>query len=160
MPEQSIYFNRQVKDLTVIVEDDDINSTAGRWRATAEDGTTGFFDAVVVTQPLPQLMNGDMSGDIMSLLDEAEYLSAVPFSSRYALAMYYPEEYEKLLEKIPWTVNYVDGHECIRYISLESRKLGKTGCPAILLHSTVPYGIENGDRDNSEVEAEMISYSG
>eukprot|EP01084_Bolivina_argentea_P236749 398014_1 len=105
-------------------------------------------------------MNGDMSGDIMSLLDEAEYLSVVPFSSRYALAIYYAEECERLLKKIPWTVNYVDGHECIRYVSLESRKLGKSGCPAVLLHSTVPYGMANVDRDNSEVETEMISYAG
>ncbi len=146
--------------MTVIFEDDDINTTTGKWKATANDGAAGLFDAVIVTQPLPQLMNGDMSGDIMSLLDEAEYLSVVPFSSRYALAIYYAEECERLLKKIPWTVNYVDGHECIRYVSLESRKLGKLGCPAVLLHSTVPYGMANVDRDNSEVETEMISYAG
>ncbi len=151
--------------MTLIFEDgDNVKQNTAKWKATADDGTVGLFNAVIVTQPLPQLMNGDISGDIMSLLDEnmAGYLSieAASFSSRYALAIYYPEECQQLIEKIPWTVNYVDGHDCIRYVSLESRKLGKSGCPAVILHSTVPYGISNIGHDHSEVEAEMISYAG
>ncbi len=163
LPEKSTYFNRRVQDLTIkIFEDGGNDNNTAKWKATADDGTVGLFNAVIVTQPLPQLMNGDISGDIMSLLNEnrAEYLSVGAFSSRYAVAIYYPEECQQLLEKIPWTVNYVDGHDCIRYVSLESRKLGKSGCPAVVLHSTVPYGIGNIDRDNSEVEAEMVSYAG
>ncbi len=162
LPEKSACFNRRVKDLTVVFKGDGNDDNTGRWKASANDGAVGLFNAVIVTLPLPQLMNGEISGDVMGLLDEnrAEYLSAMAFSSRYAVAIYYPVECQPLLEKIPWTVKYVDGHDCIRYISLESRKLGKLGCPAVLLHSTVPYGIANIDRDNSEVEAEMISYTG
>jgi renalase len=145
----NVQFGRRLMELSV---------QDRRWCARSEDGAEETFDAVVITTPLPQTLR-DMEGNFGAVVDEdtRSKMAAVQYSSRYALAAFYPDGIRAALDAIPWTVKYFDGDACLRYISLESRKRGRESVPALLLHTSVPYGLENVDRDKEEVEKEMLS---
>jgi renalase len=64
------------------------------------------------------------------------------------------------LENIPWTAKYVYDDDVIRYISIENRKhkgeeaiLENSAPLSLLVHSSVPFGIENM---NTEPEAVLL----
>ena len=93
-------------------------------------------------------------------------------SIRYAVAFYYPHSSWSALQSIPWSGRYVFDDDIIRYVSIENRKSGgssaetavnaqgestpnKDGGPSILVHTSVPFGIQHKNTDESEVY-EMI----
>ncbi|KAG7280081.1 hypothetical protein CRUP_018037 [Coryphaenoides rupestris] len=80
------------------------------------------FDAVVLTMPVPQILQ--LQGDLSDLLDaeQRQQLEAVRYSSRYALALFYPPA---TAIPVPWAVRYVPGHPCICYVAVDDRKRGR-----------------------------------
>jgi hypothetical protein len=87
---------------------------------------------------------------------------------RYAVAFYYPHSSWSALQSIPWSGRYVFDDDIIRYVSIENRKSGsssaettvnaqgesetkKDGGPSILVHTSVPFGIQHKNTDESEV---------
>ena len=87
------------------------------------------------------------------------------------MAFYYSRDSWQALKSIPWSGKYVFDDEIIRYISIESRKAnfptatvdggnsyddnGSENGPSILVHTSVPFGINNKDVDEAIVY-EMI----
>ena len=87
------------------------------------------------------------------------------------MAFYYSRDSWQALKSIPWSGKYVFDDEIIRYISIESRKAnfptvtvdggnnyddnGSEHGPSILVHTSVPFGINNKDVDEAIVY-EMI----
>ena len=77
-------------------------------------------NAVVFTIPVPQILN--QKGSIENLMKPyMTELSQVEYSSRYAMALYYTED---LPVDIPWACNYVSDDECLRFISVDTKKRG------------------------------------
>ena len=87
---------------------------------------------------------------------------------RYAVAFYYPHSSWSALQSTPWSGRYVFDDDIIRYVSIENRKSGsstaeatvnaqgesetnKDGGPSILVHTSVPFGIQHKNTDESEV---------
>ncbi len=81
-------------------------------------------DAVIFTIPVPQLLNiqGSLENSFESNLSN---LRQVEYSSRYAMALYFPD---KLPFEIPWTCKYISGDDCLRFISVDTAKRGACMC--------------------------------
>lgn len=81
-------------------------------------------DAVVLTIPVPQLLN--LQGNIQTLLEPYRVeLNNVTYSSRYALGLYF-NGLSHL--DIPWDCKYVDDNECIRFIGIDNAKRAAGMC--------------------------------
>lgn len=59
-------------------------------------------------------------------------------------------------QSIPWLAKYVDKDSIIRFVSLESRKLRRPPSndngECLLVHTTIPFGMEHQDSDSSIVK--------
>ena len=62
-------FNERVCNLT---------KEGNKWRAESESGHTKLFDAVVMTQPTPQVLQ--LQGDIPQILSEDSKRNSIPLS--------------------------------------------------------------------------------
>ena len=77
-------------------------------------------DAVVVTIPVPQLLN--LQGMIQNQMEPfRSKLEKVQYSSRYALGMYF-ENKDPL--DVPWECKYLADDDCVRFISIDNAKRG------------------------------------
>ncbi len=75
-----------------------------RWTVTSESGEKQEFDALVLTQPVPQLF--ELTGDVADLVAaNAEELKKVEYSSRFAIAAGYAADgagsYDNMLGAVP-----------------------------------------------------------
>ena len=61
----------------------------------------------------------------MLAADQREQLEAVSYSSRYALALFFPPA---ATVPVPWAAWYVPGNPCIRYVAVDDRKRGQGEC--------------------------------
>lgn len=140
-----------------------------------------LFDGVVLTIPAPQVLQ--LKGTVQSILEEsgaAAALGGVKYSSRYALAMWWPAtEAEALAAAIPWVGRYVEREACsdIRYLSFEPRKrqllhavregeaVGGSGRetlregadpPTLVAHTGIGFGERRLDDDLEAVGAELV----
>jgi renalase len=129
-----------------------------QWRVTDTAGESALFDAVVVTIPTPQLLELEGAGLRALLEPHRAALSRVAsrYSMRYAVCAYYDQNAWAALEALPWTSKYVRGGESgtegLVYVSVEPRKrspatssTSAASPPALLLHSSVPYGIKHAN---------------
>lgn len=78
-----------------------------RWLATDASGATSEFDAVVLTQPFPQMLS--LTGDVRAMLSpHVDALNAVSYSSRFAVVARYPSSaWAPLQRAFPWTSSYI-----------------------------------------------------
>ena len=77
-------------------------------------------DAVVVTIPVPQLLN--LQGTIQNQMEPfRSKLEKVQYSSRYALGMYF-ENKDSL--DVPWDCKHLADDYCVRFISIDNAKRG------------------------------------
>jgi predicted NAD/FAD-dependent oxidoreductase len=129
------------------------------WEVATECGHTQRFDAVVLTQPVPdmvELLDGG-SGEAGKWLDAPgaslarAQLSALQYSSRYALSLFFePAAAATFDANIDWVARYIGKEEddALVYLAHDSAKRGggtpATGEPGSLIaHTSVPYGIKN-----------------
>lgn len=129
------------------------------WRVADTEGGTEEFDGVILTIPAPQLLQ--IKGTLPALLagEAGEPLRGVRYSSRWAMGLYYPPEAWSILDDLPWAARYVKKEEddALVFISFESRKRGagkreeQGPGPVLMLHSSVPWGIQHMESDPREV---------
>ena len=96
---------------------------------------------------------------------------------RFAVAFYYPSSSWSALQNVKWSGKYIFDDEIIRYVSIENRKTNFPATkseteitregdvsavkeysgagPSILVHTSVPFGIQHKDTDE-KVVYEMI----
>lgn len=140
------------------------------WEVATECGHTQHFDAVVLTQPVPEmleLLDGG-SGEAGQWLDAPgaglarTQLSALQYSSRYALSLFFsPAASSTFDANIDWVARYInkDEDDALVYIAYDSAKRGG-GAPAatepasLIAHTSVPYGIKNLKAGTAEREVE------
>lgn len=145
-------------------------SARSGWEVLAADGHSQRFDAVVLTQPLPELLPLLDTGDAGEWLDAAAALEgddgalaggmsrasceAIQYSSRYALTLFFaPSALETFAREIDWVARYVSKEEddALVYLCHDSAKRasgdggdgasGGTGLVSLIAHTSVPYGI-------------------
>ncbi|XP_035257313.1 renalase isoform X1 [Anguilla anguilla] len=122
------------------------------WEVHRQGGEAETFDAVVLTMPVPQILQ--LQGDMRSLIDESQRrkLEAVSYSSRYALGLFY-EAGARI--DVPWAAKYIAGNPCIRFISIDDKKrsLDSPDCgPSVVVHTGVPFGVRHLEGTREEVE--------
>ena len=90
------------------------------WTATAKDGSSDSFNAIILTIPVPQILQ--LAGTFQEHLKSVRpSLELVEYSSRYALALYFSEDAQV---EFPWTAKYVKDNKCIRFVAMDSTKRG------------------------------------
>ena len=90
------------------------------WTATAKDGSSDSFNAIILTIPVPQILQ--LAGTFQEHLKSVRpSLELVEYSSRFALALYFSEDAQV---EFPWTAKYVKDNQCIRFVAIDSTKRG------------------------------------
>ncbi|XP_015202327.1 renalase isoform X1 [Lepisosteus oculatus] len=138
-----VFFNHHVTQILL---------KGGKWEVCRKAGGAEQFDAVVLTMPVPQILQ--LQGDIDSLIDRSQRqkLEAVSYSSRYALGLFYKAD--KQID-VPWAAKYITNNPCIRFISIDNKKrnLELPGCgPSMVVHTSVPFGMQHLEKTVEEVE--------
>lgn len=122
------------------------------WEVQRKAGDSETFDAVVLTMPVPQILQ--LQGDVGNMLSAAQkqQLDGVMYSSRFALALFFPPG---VVFSFPWAARYVSNNPCICYIAADSRKRN-ADCPdrgpSLIVHTSVPFGLEHLEEDKEEVQ--------
>ncbi|XP_054428781.1 renalase [Pteronotus mesoamericanus] len=118
-----------------------INLRNDKWEVSKETGSPEQFDIVVLTMPVPQILQ--LQGDIADLISECQrqQLESVSYSSRYALGLFY-EAGTKI--DVPWAGQYISSNPCIRFISIDNKKRNIASSavgPSLVIHTTVAFGV-------------------
>ncbi|XP_029933873.1 renalase isoform X2 [Myripristis murdjan] len=122
------------------------------WEVHRKAGGSEEFDAVVLTMPVPQILQ--LQGDLTELLSvsQRQQLDGVQYSSRFALALFFSPDVQL---QLPWAARYVSDSDCIRYVAHDARKRNAdaAGCgPSLVVHTGVPFGLQHLERDKDEVQ--------
>ncbi|NXM67063.1 RNLS Renalase, partial [Serilophus lunatus] len=91
----------------------------GKWEVSRKVGPPEQFDVVILTIPVPQILQ--LQGDIVNIINESQkqQLQSVSYSSRYALGLFY--EAGTGID-VPWAAQYITDNPCIRFISIDNKK--------------------------------------
>jgi renalase len=155
----AIHFNKKVVSIDKVSKD--------QWRLTSLDGEHLDVHSVIITMPLPQML--ELQGSISELLEPYKNAFAkVQYSRRFAMSLHYKPEDWTAFSGIPWAGKYVkaDEDDVLVWISIDPRKCqispeneGQDGnegiVPVIVLHSSVPWGIKHFDDDDNAVQQSM-----
>lgn len=122
------------------------------WEVKRKEGESETFDAVVLTMPVPQILQ--LEGDVRTLLSvqQQQQLDGVVYSSRFALALFFPPD---AVFSFPWGARYFTESGCIRYIAADPRKnsLEPAGRgPSLVVHTSIPFGAEHLEEDKEAVK--------
>ncbi|XP_063291350.1 renalase isoform X2 [Pelobates fuscus] len=138
-----IYFERHVTH---------INLQGDKWEVYRKCGSSEAFDAVVLTMPVPQILQ--IQGDIAKLIKEKQrqQLETVIYSSRYALGLFYEAGTQI---DVPWAAKYITDNPCIRFISIDNKKRNVESSdvgPSLVVHTSVPFGINHLEEEKETVQ--------
>lgn len=122
------------------------------WEVQRKQGSSETFDAVVLTMPVPQILQlqGDV-GDMLSV-HQRQQLDGVVYSSRFAVALFFPPD---VVFSFSWAARYVSDNFCIRYIAADSRKRNADAPgrgPSLVVHTSVPFGLQHLEWDKDDVQ--------
>ncbi|XP_064418802.1 renalase [Latimeria chalumnae] len=123
-----------------------------RWEVSRKAGSSEQFDIVILTMPVPQILQ--LEGNIVNLINKSQrqQLEAVSYSSRYALGLFYEAGTQI---DVPWAAKYICNNPCIRFISVDNKKRNLDSSaigPSIVVHTSVSFGVENLERNKDEVQ--------
>ncbi|KAF7705212.1 renalase isoform X1 [Silurus meridionalis] len=126
------------------------------WEVHRKEGLPEQFDVVVLTMPIPQILQ--LQGDIGSLLSESERqkLEDVSYSSRYALGLFYKAGVQI---SVPWVAKYVSNNPCIRYIATDDKKrnlVSEEFGPSVVVHTTFSFGMEHLEEATEKVQTIIL----
>ncbi|XP_053548189.1 renalase isoform X2 [Bombina bombina] len=135
-----------------------INLRDGAWEVCRKSGTPESFDVVVLTMPVPQILQ--LKGDIENLIqkNQRQKLKTVSYSSRYALGLFYEAGTQI---SVPWAAKYITNNPCIRFISIDSKKrnVESSGVgPSLVVHTSVPFGIEHLEQEKEAVQPLILEH--
>ncbi|XP_064285967.1 renalase isoform X3 [Passer domesticus] len=130
----------------------------GRWEVSRKAGPPEHFDVVILTMPVPQILQ--LQGDIVNIINESQkqQLESVSYSSRYALGLFY-EAGTGI--GVPWAAQYITDNPCVRFISIDNEKRNIESPdigPSVVVHTTVTFGSQHLDSDPAEVQQIILSH--
>uniref|UniRef100_A0A1A8G054 Renalase, FAD-dependent amine oxidase n=1 Tax=Nothobranchius korthausae TaxID=1143690 RepID=A0A1A8G054_9TELE len=122
------------------------------WEVRRKAGDSELFDAVVLTIPVPQIL--ELQGDLGNLMSaqQKQKLEGVRYSSRFALALFFSPD---VVFSFSWGAKYVTDNHCIRYIAVDNRKRNADSPglgPSLVIHTSVPFGLEHLERDKEDIQ--------
>ncbi|KAM7381014.1 hypothetical protein PAMA_012043 [Pampus argenteus] len=122
------------------------------WEVQRKRGGSMTFDAVVLTMPVPQILQlqGDM-GDMLSV-QQRQQLDGVMYSSRFAVALFFHPD---VVFSFSWTAQYVSDNFCICYIAADSRKRNADvpgRGPSLVVHTSIPFGVQHLEWEKKDVQ--------
>nr|XP_022319410.1 renalase-like [Crassostrea virginica] len=118
---------------------------------TTESGERYQFDSVVLTMPVPQILQlqGTIADIINSKPEIKQKLEQVSYSARFAVGLFYNPN-TKL--SYTWGGKYIPEDPCIRFVAIENIKRGlnnpKLG-PSVVVHTNGPFGLEHLEQDKN-----------
>ncbi|XP_076195630.1 renalase isoform X2 [Aptenodytes patagonicus] len=130
----------------------------GKWEVSRKMGPTEQFDIVILTMPVPQILQ--LQGDIVNIINESQkqQLQSASYSSRYALGLFYEAGTQI---DVPWAAQYITDNPCIRFISIDNKKRNiespEIG-PSVVVHTNMMFGSEHLDSDPAEVQQLILSH--
>ncbi|XP_073452453.1 renalase isoform X3 [Aquarana catesbeiana] len=135
-----------------------INLRDGKWEVSCKSGSPETFDVVVLTMPVPQILQ--LEGDIGKLINENQrrQLETVSYSSRYALGLFYEAGTQI---DVPWAAKYITDNPCIRFISIDNKKRNVESSdigPSLVVHTSVPFGVEHLEQEKDEVQHVILKH--
>ena len=125
-----------------------------------QDGKTEFFNAAVMTMPIPQILQ--LPG-MDQILDKktTEKLSNVRYSARYALALFFDKiEPEVVLNSsMPETgAHYIGDDSIFCYAAIDGKKKGIDSPTSVIFHTKVPWGIKYLENSLKEIEEILVKH--
>lgn len=110
------------------------------WEVEFSEGQSEAFDAVVLTMPVPQILQ--LPGDLSNCLSEQQgaLLSQVQYSSRFALVLSFSKDSGLNLD---YGLKYVTDSQVVRYMSVEHQKRSTEHSdlgPSLVVHTSVSFG--------------------
>lgn len=153
--ETEIQFNQTIESVS-LTED------GKSWRVSTKEGASGTFDGVVLTMPVPQILQ--LKGNVRDLIsarnsgDVKNKLEEVSYSSRYALAAWYGSNVT-ISEDVDWSAKYFYDDPCLRYIAIDPKKRGvqaEVDGTVIVVHTSVPFGLKYLENDVEEVKKMIL----
>ncbi|XP_025936866.1 renalase [Apteryx rowi] len=130
----------------------------GKWEVSRKMGLPEQFDIVILTMPVPQILQ--LQGDIVNIINESQkhQLESVSYSSRYALGLFYEASTQI---DVPWAAQYITDNPCIRFISIDNKKRNiespEIG-PSVVVHTSVTFGHDHLDSDPAEVQQLILNH--
>ncbi|XP_001363196.2 renalase isoform X1 [Monodelphis domestica] len=127
-----------------------------KWEVCKEVGDSEQFDIIILTMPIPQILQ--LQGDIKNLISESQkqQLTSVRYSCRFALGLFYDTGTQI---DVPWAAQYLPSNPCVRFLSIDNRKrdtdAANTG-PSVVVHSTVSFGKENAEKSIEAVQEVIL----
>ncbi|KAK0051794.1 renalase [Biomphalaria pfeifferi] len=134
--------------------------SGGPVSVTTHDDITDSFDIVILTIPVPQVLQlkGSLQEWIGSNPERKKKLQNVSYSSRYAVGLFYPPKTEF---EYPWCAKYISDNPCLRYIALDQDKRGvnkPNQGKSIVVHTSVPFGLAHLEVDLNSVRDEILGH--
>ncbi|GFG36973.1 hypothetical protein Cfor_05394 [Coptotermes formosanus] len=128
------------------------------WLVETKSGVKDMFDIVILTMPVPQLL--DLQGSLREIITKnyemEQNLKSVKFSSRYALCLFFDSNYKF---NIGWDAKYVYDNEIFRFVSFDNKKRNRPDLPsAVVFHTTVQYGENNMYTDLNVVRNQLVGH--
>ncbi|NXH15430.1 RNLS Renalase, partial [Bucco capensis] len=152
------YLNQSGADIFYEQQVTHISLRDGKWEVSRKMGPPEQFDIVILTMPVPQILQ--LQGDIGNIINESQkqQLESVSYSSRYALGLFY--EAGTGID-VPWAAKYITDNPCVRFISIDNKKRNiespEIG-PSVVVHTTVPFGSAHLDSEAAEVQQIILSH--
>lgn len=150
----------QHKLCSVDVTESSIDKGRKKIHCVAESSEGSEFNAVMLTLPVPQLLQ--LKGNALSSLSPKLRvdLAAVKYSSRYALGLFFDSTTvlsSPGVFKSSWTAKYFDD-PVVRFVCWDSIKRGCTDSQGrtLLIHTTVPFGLEHLEDEKEDVQSLII----
>ncbi|XP_072296363.1 renalase [Eucyclogobius newberryi] len=132
-----------------------VSRRGASWEVEFTGGQSESFDVVVLTMPVPQILQ--LQGDFSHLLSEQQValLSQVQYSSRFALVLFFSKDQGLDLD---FGLKYVSNNDCIRYISVEHQKRNNNSGlgPCLVVHTSVSFGSKYLDSDLLQVQTLIL----
>lgn len=145
---------------------------SGGWRVEAEGAEPAEdlrFDAVVLTTPLPQLL--ELGGALPAAIDAhgggglRAALGSAQYSTRFSLSLFWDgadEGARAFLDGLGWACRYVsrDEEPSLAFLSrcAAKRGVGAAEPPALLAHSSVPFALARTElaADDASARDELV----
>ena len=125
-----------------------------------QDGKTEFFNAAVMTMPIPQILQLPGMDQILDV-KTTEKLSNVRYSARYALALFFDKTEPDVVlnSSMPETgAHYIGDDSIFCYAAIDGKKKGIDSPTSVIFHTKVPWGIKYLENSLKEIEEILVEH--
>merc|ERR1719189_182595 len=139
-----------------------IISTLQMLKVSTQDGKSEIFDAVVMTMPVPQILQlPGMEEIIDSKLKEK--LSNVNYVSRYALGLFFDKSdpnvgFNDGGSIMNTSVEYITGDPIFCYAAIDGKKKGIQSPTSVMFHCRIPWSLKHIETPVKEIEDILVKH--